>query len=276
MRYMAISLFVITLASFAPPALAADDSARVRALEQKVTTMEKTRMSNNAQIATALSQFGALQDEFGGLKGQIETNKHLINSQSQDLSKRLTALDHRISSIEDRLQIFSTQLSKALGKVAPEAAAEGDLYQKGLDQVSASKYLEAAATFESFLKKYPKSNFAANARFWIAECFYSMRDYQRAIKEYQNFIEKYPRSEKVPECIVKQGNSFYELGMMEEARAFYDQVTAKYSQSAAASEARERIARIEAKKNQTAGAGQQNLGSYPEQTIQQQRSSHGN
>jgi len=270
MRTMTIILVVGAILTASGAALA-DDTARVRQLEQKVGVMEKTRMSNNAQIASALSQFGALQDEFGSLKGEIQTNKHLINSQYQDIGKRITDLDHRIQSIEDRMQIFSTQLSKALGKVSPEAAAEGDLYQKGLDQVTAARYLEAAASFESFVRKYPKSKFAESARFWIAECFYSMRDYQRAIKEYQKFIEQYSRSPKVPEAVVKQGHSFYELGMMDEAKAFYDQVVAKYPSSSAASEARERIARIESKQSQASNQGKTSPGSYPTQTIQQQR-----
>ncbi len=271
MRSIIYVVLIAVIAAYAAPALAGGDEARIRSLESKVSVMEKTRMTNNQEIASALSRFGALQDEFSGLKGQIQTNEHLINTQYQDLGKRLTELDHRIQSIEDRLQIFSTQLSKALGKVAPQAAAEGDLYQKGLDQVGNSRYLEAAATFESFIRKYPKSNFAQSAKYWIAECFYSMRDYQRAIKEYQNFIDKYPRGEKVPEAVVKQGNSFYELGMIDEARAFYDQAVAKYPASAAAAEARDRIARIEARKNQSKPTS--TAGSYPEKTVQQIRDS---
>ena len=271
MRNIITILMIGVVLTAAGQALAADDAARTRALEQKVSAMERTRMTNNAQIASALSQFGALQDEFGSLKGQIQTNEHLINSQYKDIGKRVTELDHRIQSIEDRMQIFSTQLSKALGKVSPAAAAEGDLYQKGLDQVAAARYLEAASSFESFVRKYPKSKFAPTAKFWIAECFYSMRDYQRAIKEYQKFIDKYRRSPKVPEAMTKQGNAFYELGMMDEAKLFYDQVVAKYPSSSAASEARERIARIQNKKSQANNKGGGSPGSYPTQTIQQQR-----
>lgn len=276
MRLIAIIALLTVSISFAGVAIAKDDDAKMRALETKITVMERTRSSNNTQIATALSQFGSLQDEFASLKGEIQTNKHLINSQSQDLGKKLTSLDHRIQSIEDRLEIFSTQLSKALGKVAPAAAAEGDLYQKGLDQVAASKYLEAASTFETFVRKYKKSKFAQSARFWIADCFYSMRDYHRAIKEFQNYIDKYPRGVKASEAIVKQGNSFYELGMMDEARIFYDQVVSKYPSSSAASEARDRIARIESKKSSASGQPTGNLGSYPSQTIQQRRNQQRN
>jgi tol-pal system protein YbgF len=271
MRFLfSFSVFCLLVAVSSAAYAKSGDDARVQALEQKVAGMQKTSMSNNQQVASALSRFGALQDEFAQLKGQIETNTHLVNTHYTDLGKRLSDLDHRIQSIEDRLSIFSAQLSKALGKVAPDAAAEGDLYQKGLDLIASSQYLEAASTFETFVRKYPKSEFVASAKLWIAECFYSMRDYQRAIQEFQKFIEKYPRHEKIPESILKQGNSFYELGMFNEARAFYEQVLSSYPNSAVAVQAKERIGRIERKNNQT-GAAQQGagIGSYPTETLEQ-------
>lgn len=268
-KTFATMLSLVALAGLVAPSQAADSDKRLQALENQVTVMEKTRSTNNQQIASALSRFGTLQDEFTSLKGDIQTNKHLISSQYQDLTKRLVDMDHRIQSIEDRMSIFATQLSLALGKIAPATAAEGDLYQKGLDQVSNSRYLEAAATFETFIKKYPKSKFVQNAKFWIAECFYSMRDYQRAIKEYQNYVEKYPRSDKVAEAILKQGNSFYELGMMDEATAFYDKVAVTYATSPAAAEAKERLARIQNKKTQSTHQPGAAPGTYPTQTLQQ-------
>ncbi|MFH1829260.1 MAG: tol-pal system protein YbgF [Pseudomonadota bacterium] len=270
MRYLLAISILCFLVSIGTASHAKGDDERVQALEQKVTTMEKTRASNNQQVASALSRFGALQDEFAQLKGQIEANRHLVGTQYSELGKRLTDLDHRIQSIEDRLTIFSTQLSKALGKVAPAAAAEGDLYQKGLDLVASSRYLEAASTFESFIRKYPKSSFVASAKLWIAECFYSMRDYQRAIQEYQKFIDNYPRSDKIPETVLKQANCFYELGMLDEARVFYDQVISRHPTSSAAAQAKEKIARIEGKKAQL-GASQSDTGleTYPTKTLEQ-------
>jgi len=116
----------------------------------------------------------------------------------------------------------------------------------------------------------------ASATYWIAECFNSMRDYQRAIKEYQNFIQKFPRDQNVAEAILKQGNGFYELGMVDDARTFYDKVISTYPKSSAAAQAQAQIAKIEKRKAGVVppppGAG---LGSYPAETLEQkmQRSS---
>ena len=262
------AIVMISSASFAGPL---DD--KVKSLEEQLHNIQRTYTSNNQNVASSIAQAEAIREEWNMMKGQVDANRHLITSQGQEISRRMDSLDHRITSIEDRMSIFSSQLSKALAKIAPEAAAEGDLYQKGLDLVNESKYLEAAAAFEQFLKKYPKSEFASSALMWVGECFYSMRDYQRSIQEFQRFIEKYPRDKNAGLAIFKQGNSFYEMGMTEEAKAFFNKVIQKDPSSEAAAMATEKLAKIKEREAKASGAAPAGgLGSYPGETIEQQRS----
>ncbi|MBN1282626.1 MAG: tol-pal system protein YbgF [Proteobacteria bacterium] len=270
MKNALIALLVAAVSLASSSAAAAKVEDRVTALEHKVITMQNTRLANDQEVASSVARLNAMQDDFASLKGDVDANKYFINSRSDELSRQMQSLENRLQAIEDRLALFSTQLSKALSKLAPEVAGEGEMYQKGLDLVSTANYLEAASTFSSFMQKYPKSSFVPSAMFWIADCYYSAGDHRRAIKEFQAFVEKYSRSDKVPEAILKQGNSFYALNMYDESRAFYDKVLASYPKSAAAAQARERIDRMQRRKTeaQAAPAGA-SLGSYPEQTLEQ-------
>lgn len=268
MKRLFTAALVLLAVTTSTKALAAAVDDRVANLERQMSTLQNTRNTNNQEVASALSRFEGMETEFNAIKGQVEATSHIIQSGNAELQKQVTELENRIQAIEDRMAIFSSQLTKALGKVAPAAAAEGDLYQKALDLATASKYLEAAAAFESFLKQYPQSSFAGSARYWIAECFYSTRDYQRSIKEFQAYVDKYPKGEKVAEAIFKQGNAFFELGMMDEAKAFYDKVISSYGRSSYAAQAQERLARIQ-KRQAGATAPQGNLGSYPAETLEQ-------
>jgi len=258
-------------AMFICPSASADrGEERVKALELKVAAMEETRLVNNQAVASTLARVQAMQEEFAGIRGGIEANRHFIGTRYDDLAKQLTGMDNRIQAIEDRLMLFSGQLSKALQKIAPEVAGETDMYQKALDLVATANYLEAASIFSKFIGKYPKSEFVPKAMFWIADCYHSSGDHRRAIKEFQTYIDKHKRSNKVPEAILKQGNSFYALGMEEEARAFYDKVLQSYPSSSAASQARERISRIEKRKAEAAAMPEGTApGSYPAQTLEQ-------
>ncbi|MBT3182476.1 MAG: tol-pal system protein YbgF [Deltaproteobacteria bacterium] len=268
-RILSLSLIAATV-MVASLAHAKSSDDRIRDLEHQLTNLQRTYMSNNQSTASAIAGAQAVREEWNILKGQVDANRHLIKSENEGLMRVMSGLDHRITAIEDRMAIFSSQLSKALSTVAPQAAEEGDLYQKGLDLVNKSKYLEAASTFQKFIKKYKKSPFAASAMMWVGECYYSMRDNQRAIKEYQKFIERYPRDKNIPTAIFKQGSAFFNLGLIDEATAFYQKVIQSYPSSSAASLAKAKLSSIkERKQKKSASKSNNDLGSYPAETVQQ-------
>lgn len=261
--WILIACLIAILTTTSLSAKSSDD--RIAELEKRLANLQKTYMTNNQDVASSVARAQGIHDEFSSLKGQVDANAHQLKAQNEELMKLISDLQNRMQSMEDRIDLFSSQVTSALGKVAPGAAAEAENYQKALDLANSSKYLEAASAFEAFTRKFPKSSYLSSAREWIAECFYSSRDYKRAIKEFQTFIEQFPKDSKVPSAVLKQGNSFYELGMLEEAKAFYEKILSSYPNSTAASQAKAKLARIENKKSATGS------GSYPEETIEQQR-----
>lgn len=270
MRTITVAVAVTALLCVSSFAQAKPVDERVDQLEKKIEGLQNTYMNNNADTASAIAKAQSVGQEFDILKGQVEANRHIIESQRDDLTRSIESLDRRLQAVEDRLDIFASQLSQALSKVAPKEAAEGDQYQASLKLADDGKYLEAAAGFQSFLQKYPKSPFAANATKWIAECFYSLRDFQRAIKEYQTFIDKFPQDTLVADAVLKQGNSFFELGMANEAQAFYEKIVSKYPSSQAAAQAKSKLAQMKGQKPAGgAGAVSSGLGDYPAETIEQ-------
>jgi tol-pal system protein YbgF len=274
---MVLILIALALPLFKAQAKTVDD--RVSDLEKRVADIAQTYLTNNADMAKSISSAQSVEQDFAALKGSVEANGHLIESQRQELQHLFRDLEHRVQAIEDRMQIFSSEINKALEKVAPNVAEEGKLYQSGLDKANRSEYLAAAADFQNFIKKYPKSSFTPSAQYWIGECFYSMRDYKRAIKEYQIFIQTYPRNDKVASALLKQGNSFYELGLNDESKPFYDKVIKEHPGSPEASQAAAKIERLSQKKAQGTPGAQapiQNAPtpSYPAETVEQQRSKY--
>jgi TolA-binding protein len=54
---------------------------------------------------------------------------------------------------------------------------------------------KAIEEFNRFIQKNPKSQWADDAQFDIAQCYEHMEEKDKAIKEYQKLIDKYPQSE---------------------------------------------------------------------------------
>lgn len=245
LRYVFFFMFCAIIL-FANPAPAKQPGDKIDALERQIAAIQKTYLTNNQETASAVAQINSFRDEFGAIKGEVESATHQLKTQHEEVTRLISDIQERLQAIEDRMGLFSSQMTGGTGKELSSAGSEAELFQKALDDANASKYLDAASEFESFIQKYPKSRFVPKARFWIGECFYSTRDYKRAIKEYQNFIERNPRDPKTPEAIFKQGNSFYELGLADEARAFYEKVATAYPASREAAQAKAKLSKIPA------------------------------
>lgn len=229
----------------------APDDQRITELEKQLVNLQKTYLNNNQEAVSAVARAASVQDEFAAVKGQVEAVDHQLRVQKEEYMRLIQDLQTRLQAIEESMGNFSGG-TDALSKGSSQITVEAEGYQKALALANRAQYLEAASAFESFLQKYPKSPQAPSAKFWVAECFYSVRDYKRAIKEFQAFIEKNSRNPKVPEAILKQGNSFYELQLLDEAKAFYQKVIQAYPSSIEASQAKTKLSRIEAKKSSKA------------------------
>lgn len=269
-----LALFIVFLTTTTAHSKSANE--RITDLENRLDAVQQTYLTNNKDIASAIANSESIAQEFAALRGNVETNNHLIGSQREELLRMLSDLEHRLQAIEDRLDIFSKQIVVSLEKIAPKVAEEGALYQGALSKIEEGKYLDAIATFKTFLKKYPKSSFAPNATYWIAESLFSTRDFKNAVKEFQIFITSYPKNEKVPSAYLKQGNSFYELGLLGESKPFFEKVINEYATSPEASQAKMMIERIEQKKaeeikNPAKEIPVDSNSSYPAETIEQQR-----
>jgi tol-pal system protein YbgF len=148
-----------------------------------------------------------------------------------DLSKRLAALDERIAKLEK-----AVAQQQAQAQQTPEA-----LYQQGYDAIKSGDTAKGRETLSKFLDAYPKEKLAANAHYWIAESYYSDKNFDQAILEFQEVIKNYPRSDKVPAAMLKQGMSFREMGDAKSAAYVYKKLIEQYPKSEEAKSAREKL-----------------------------------
>jgi tol-pal system protein YbgF len=102
-------------------------------------------------------------------------------------------------------------------------------------------YRGAIAQFKRFLRKYPKSNFADNAQYWVGESYYALKEFDQAILEFDVVRRKYPNGDKVPAALLKQGYAFAELGDRVDARLILQEVIDRYPKSREAQKAKSKV-----------------------------------
>ena len=242
----------------------ADLKTSLEAIEQKIAQNETVNRETTAEIKYELTQ---LREKSAQLQGMIEEITYRFGSSNQagrqDLETRMERLDNAISRNYTKILTLENYLGFEPAIADPDAAArletgsdaaeavpqdiesEQGLYVFAKKLFDDGDMEKARIQFENFINKYPDSDNADNARFWIADSYYVDKWYEKAILEYQKVLEQYPDSNKAAAARLKQGYSFAELGEKANARLILNELVNRYPDSREANFAREKLKNLD-------------------------------
>lgn len=193
-------------------------------------------LQSNTMTASRLAE---VTSELHGLQEKVKA--HAVELEQVKASqKELQA------NITDRLAQPSTPPTKievVNRDVPPKERESGPPqgYMKAFGLYSANNYGAAVEAFEAFLTSNPGSEYAANALYWIGECYYSQSNLPKALDYFKQVVEKYPKGSKAPDAMLKAGFTLYAMKESEKARTALESLVEKYPKSPAAAKARERM-----------------------------------
>ncbi len=244
---------------------------RVVALSARVSDIEKTldkKLSTDVDSkiepirtnqADLMAELDKVKEQLQDLSGKVEENSLLIkrgvekDTTTQDMTRaQLAKLAKRVDELESQVKamkqaaVVQPSTGTSTSTTPPPATAprvvsavqkkgapktEQDVYDSAMALFKEGKYDEAIVNFRDFLKKYPSSDLADNAQFWIGESYMAMGQYEKAILAYQEVITKYPDGNKVPSAMLKQALAFYQIKDKVSARLLLKKIIRKYPNS---------------------------------------------
>jgi tol-pal system protein YbgF len=122
--------------------------------------------------------------------------------------------------------------------------SEQALYDQAKQAFDAGELEKARQGFQEFTKRFPDSQNADNAQFWIGEIYYREKWYEKAIVEYQKVVEDYPRGNKIRSAMLKQGYAFLNIGDKANARLILKELIKKYPNTTEAQLATQKLGQI--------------------------------
>lgn len=209
-------------------------------------------------------QLQQLQEEVSRLRGTLEEQQYEIQRLKQEGLERYQDLDSRLSrqpapmapAVAASGSAAAVPPAAALPpqQTAPAAAAanaapadpakEKLFYDAAFDLIKARDFAKADLAFTAFLRKYPRSQYAGNAQYWLGEVKLAQKDFAGANQAFTSASHDYPDNPKVPDALYKLGDVERQQGNKEKARALFQQVIRAYPNSSAAKLAQRSLEQI--------------------------------
>ncbi|CAD5107354.1 tol-pal system protein YbgF [Zestomonas carbonaria] len=206
-------------------------------------------------------QLQQLQDEVSRLRGMLEEQQNEIQRLKRESLERYQELDSRLAG--GAAAGGAAQQSQAAGAVnangtptppANQSAAAnnepGDpakeklYYDAAFDLIKARDFDKANQAFSAFLRKYPNSQYAGNAQYWLGEVSLAQGDLQGAGQAFARVSQAYPQHAKVPDSLYKLADVEQRLGNTDKAKGILRQVISQYPGSSAAQLAQRDLQRL--------------------------------
>ncbi len=233
-------------------------------LEQRLQRLER----RVGHITELMLEIQALKRSNRELQGQIEEQQHALERLRRKQRELYLDLDDRLSHLQqgtapapatgtaegsggtaapvsatETAPVSPRPASAVTGGEATDPAAIQAEYDKAYAYLHPSRreYKKAIAAFKAFVKKYPGSDLADNALYWLGESYYVTQDNANALKAFERVLAEYPDSDKASGALLKKGYILDALGKRSEARKILQQVLSRYPGSSAASMAKARL-----------------------------------
>ncbi|ANI56237.1 hypothetical protein PDR5_45070 [Pseudomonas sp. DR 5-09] len=212
------------------------------------------------------NQLQQMQDQLSRQQGVIEELQNQVSRMKQESLERYQDLDRRIgsgvapaatpenSSAGGDASAAAGAAAGAGAAAAAQAPAAGSepadpakeklYYDAAFDLIKAKDFDKASQAFAAFLRKYPNSQYAGNAQYWLGEVNLAKGDLQGAGQAFAKVSQLYPKHAKVPDSLYKLADVERRLGHTDKVKGILQQVVAQYPGTSAAQLAQRDLQRM--------------------------------
>ena len=225
-----ICFVLFSLSFFLTGCLQTRNTAKEQEEKQVLQRQVHTLQTTTAEVS---QRFNEIDEDIRKLNGRVETvevrNQQLFSRNEKDGQ----SADVKSREMESRLKLYQEAITK-LDMQVSELSAQMATLQHQMRSAPPSGSSAAAGA----AKETPGSLLGE------ADKLYDSKKWQEAALAYERYRKSAPKGKSLPTATFKIGVCFHELGATDDARAFYEEVIAKFPKSADAKKAKTRLASL--------------------------------
>lgn len=228
----------------------------VQNVNARIAEQTETLLKSNATLVTKV---GTIEDRLNNNQGSVEQTNYRVDH----LVQQLTQAQHDVEELRGAVTRLATPAPAPViqsGVAPPPTAAPVPMhevnvtadngetpamtYQNAYRDYQKGNYDLAISGFKEYIQKYPDSDLADNAAYWIGESLYSQKKYRESIAQFDSVVNDYPKSEKVPSALLKKGYAYISLGEKAQGIVQLQYVVHEHPKSSEAAKAREELKKL--------------------------------
>lgn len=113
----------------------------------------------------------------------------------------------------------------------PAGADDDEVYRNAYQFVLSGDYDTAEAGFRDLIARFPQSDHAADAHFWLGESLLVQQRPREAAEVFLNASRSFPQARKAPDTLFKLGVSLTAMGQRDVACATFTEVLQRFPQT---------------------------------------------
>ncbi|MEH6462448.1 MAG: tol-pal system protein YbgF [Shewanella psychromarinicola] len=232
------AMFLTTATVLAAPAPVEDVAGGSN--DDRVSRLERIMKAKQQGDFEMQRRMDVLQNEVLDLRGITEQQNYQMNQMLQrqrQLYEDIANLTAQSSTPAAPVQADATSVA-----AASSTLGETGSYEAAVNLVlKERKYDEAIPAFRNFIAKYPESNYAANANYWLGQLLYNKNEFSDAKQAFSTVVSQFADSNKRGDSLVKLGMIAEEENDLAGAKALYNKVIKEYADSASARLAQQQL-----------------------------------
>lgn len=229
----------------------------VQNVNVRIAEQTQTLLKSNA---TLVAKVDAIEDRLNNNQGSVEQTNYRVDRLVQQLNQMQHDLDEvRAAAARAATPVPTTPAgttaagttpppatpASAVVDVAPEPAENATtIYQTAYRDYQRGNFDLAIAGFRDYVAKFPKTDLADNAAYWIGESLYSQKKYREAIAQFDTVVNDFPQSDKVPSALLKKGYAYISLGERAQGIVQLQYVVHEHPKSPEAAKARDELKKL--------------------------------
>lgn len=203
--------------------------------QEEKQVLQKTVKNLQQSTADVNTRFQDIEEDLRKLNGRQEATDFRLTQLVQKNEKTDAAADGRNKEAADRLLAYQEAITKLDHQVTELTQTVGQL-QEEVRRLQAAPVTSAGG-----------SGGGSKGPLAVAEEHFKKQEWKEAILEYEKYRKSSPKGKQFADATYKIGVCFQEMGLVDEGKAFYEEVVAKFPKSKEAEKAVYRLKSLKKK-----------------------------